>query len=79
MKSPPAEQPELATFRIEQLNAGHVGRHQLRGSFENVVIQGIEVALLNQQRADFMEDVVRRIELWRFRLLKHDTVPWSSI
>jgi hypothetical protein len=63
MKSFPPQQPELAIARIEQLNACHIGRHQARGSVENVVMQEVEIALLNQQCADFMEDVVRCIDV----------------
>ena len=47
------------------------GQHQAHGSVEDAVIQGVKVALPNQQRADFMEDVIRRIEVRRVRLLKH--------
>jgi hypothetical protein len=54
MKSLPHEQLELLTVGIEQLHACHVGRHNTDGSFEDAVIQGVEFALLNQQRADFM-------------------------
>src|SRR6516165_5497672 len=88
MKSLPREQPELVTFRIEQLHACHVGRHQAHVSVEDTAIEGVEVAFLNQQCADFMQ--LQRV-VWRFsygfaklrnrhaRRLKHDTTPHRQI
>src|SRR6516164_739889 len=55
MKSLRREQPESVTLRIEQLHARHIGRHQARGSVKYGVIQGVDVAFWNQQRADFVQ------------------------
>src|SRR6516165_6774084 len=88
MKSLPREQPELVTFRIEQLHACHVRRHQAHGSVEDTAIEGVEIAFLNQQCAGFMQ--LQRI-VWRFSYvfaklrnrhagqLKHDTTPHQQI
>ena len=64
--------------RIEQLNACHVGRHQVDGSVKDAVIEGAKVALLDQQGADVigLQLVVRPVDVFanrRTRLLKHDT------
>ena len=55
MKSSPGQQPKLFPLGIEFLHAPKVGGHQVNGSIEDAVIEGAEVALLNEQGADFLQ------------------------
>ena|SRR5215469_6145149 len=61
MKSLPREQPESVTLRIERLHARHIGRHQDYGGVEDAVIQGVEVAPVNQHDADLMQRIVQPV------------------
>ena len=58
MKSSPGQQPKLFPLGIEFLHAPKVGGHQVNGGVEDAVIEGVEVALLNERCADFMQLLV---------------------
>src|SRR5215813_5963292 len=55
MKSPPGQQPEFIPLGVECLHAPHVGGHQADDCVEQPVIQDFDVALLNEQGADFLQ------------------------
>src|SRR5262245_39187150 len=55
MKSSPGQQPKFTLLGTERLHAPHVGGHQAYGGVEDAAIEGIEVALLNEQGADFLQ------------------------
>jgi len=48
MKSPPGQQPEFIPLGVERLHAPHIGGHQADDCVEEPVIQGVDVALLNE-------------------------------
>src|SRR5215467_136736 len=55
MESLPDEQPKFTLLRIEPLYAPHIGQHQLDGRVEDAPIERVEVVLLNQQSAYFLQ------------------------
>jgi len=48
MKSSPGDQVEFIPLRLELLHAPHIGAHQANGRIEDAVIEGVDVALLNE-------------------------------
>src|SRR5262245_12823961 len=55
MKSSPSQQPKFVLLGMECLHTSHVGRHQPNGGFEDALIEGVEIAFLNEQGADFLQ------------------------
>jgi hypothetical protein len=55
MKSSPDQQPKFTLFGIERLHAPHVGGHEANGGVEDAPVEGLEVALPNEQVAYFLQ------------------------
>src|SRR5262245_6356729 len=55
MKSSPGQEPKFTLLDMECLHAAHVRRHQGNGGVEDVVIEGGEIALLNEHGTDFLQ------------------------
>src|SRR5262245_19406765 len=55
MKSSPGQQPKFMLLGMEGLHTRHVRRHQGNGGVEDAVIEGGEIALLNEHGTDFLE------------------------
>src|ERR1700761_872232 len=64
METLPGEQPQRIPLRVEHLHARHVACHQIDGSIQDAQIKTIDVSLLNEQRADFLQ--AQRFILFRW-------------
>jgi hypothetical protein len=55
MKSPVCQQPEFTPLWVEYLDAPHVSGQQADRCVEDAPIQGVEVSLPDERRADFLQ------------------------
>ncbi len=55
MKSFTCQQSQFIPLKGEHLQTPHVGRHEVDGRVEDALIQGGDVAFLNEQRAYFLQ------------------------
>src|SRR6516164_3288775 len=75
MKSSPDQQPKFTLFGIERLHAPHVGGHQAHGGVEDAPIEGVQVALGNEQGAYFLQlQRLVRSRVNSFAFSKHPAV-----
>src|SRR5690242_14759717 len=65
MEPSPSQQPKFTLVGMERLHTPHVRRHQGNGGLEDAVIEGGEIALLNEQGADFLQ-LQRLVSSWAF-------------
>ena len=54
-KSSRGQQSKFIPLGIVLLHAPHVGAHQVDGCVQDALVKHVEVAFLNQQRADFLQ------------------------